>query len=100
MEKRKSFKDNKIQIALKPGNLVHLLEEIGLNLGGYDAVNVAQKLTIGLNGNNLSVTGSIDIFPSATLSVNERQLFQYNQPSFKATHGIKKNLNRVQNTNE
>jgi RHS repeat-associated protein len=63
------------------------IEVFGLGLLGYDIVNVAQKATFSLSGNNLSVTAGTDVFPSATLSVNGRQLFQYNQPSFKATHG-------------
>jgi len=69
---------------------VNGFEEMGLGMIGYDKVNVAQKLTLGLKGNNLSVTGSTDIFPSATLSVNGTQLFKYNQPSFKGTHGYKR----------
>ena len=67
--------------------MVHWSEEVGLNMIGYDAVNVAQKIILALNGNNLSVTGSTDVFPSATLMVNKIQLFKYDQPSFKATHG-------------
>ena len=67
--------------------MVNGFEEMGLGLMGYDAVNVAQKLTLGLSGNQLSVTGATDVFPSATLGVNGIQLFQYNQPSFRATHG-------------
>ncbi|GAB2769826.1 hypothetical protein GCM10027275_10420 [Rhabdobacter roseus] len=63
------------------------IEAAGLSLLGYDVVNVAQKATFNLSGNKLSVTASTDVFPSATLSVNGKQLFQYNQPSFKATHG-------------
>jgi len=63
------------------------IEAAGLALMGYSAVNVAQKLTLGLSGNNLSVSAATDVFPSATLSVNGVGLFQYNQPSFKATHG-------------
>ncbi|MCB9310025.1 MAG: hypothetical protein H6567_08210 [Lewinellaceae bacterium] len=55
---------------------------------GYYAVNVGQKLRLGLSGNNLSLTGATDVFPSATLSVNGNQLFKYNQPLFKATQGI------------
>ena len=62
-------------------------EEAGLNLMGYDIVNVAQKLTLGLKGNNLSISAGTDVFPSATLSLNGSQLFKYNQPSFRATHG-------------
>ncbi|MFC7526843.1 DUF6443 domain-containing protein [Parapedobacter sp. GCM10030251] len=67
---------------------VNSFEELGLGLMGYQKVNVAQKLTLGLSGNNLSVGAATDIFPSATLSVNGVQLFKYNQPSFKGTHGI------------
>lgn len=63
------------------------LEAFGLNMLGYDIVNVAQRMTIGLTGNNLSISAGTDIFPSATLSVNGNQLFQYNQPSFTGTHG-------------
>jgi RHS repeat-associated protein len=63
-------------------------EEFGLNMMGFDIVNVAQQANFSLSGNNLSVTGATDIFPSATLSVNGSQLFKYNQPSFRNTHGI------------
>ncbi|MFE7087115.1 DUF6443 domain-containing protein [Sphingobacterium spiritivorum] len=71
---------------------VNFLEEVGLSLMGYDKVNVAQKLTIGLNGNNLGVEAATDIFPSASLSVkgtgnsNSYRLMNYKQPSFKNTH--------------
>ncbi len=54
---------------------------------GYDIVNVAQKLDINISGNNLSVTASTDVFPSATLAVNGSQMMYYPQPSFKQTHG-------------
>jgi len=66
---------------------VNGFEELGLGLIGYDKVNVAQKLTLGLSGNKLSVNAGTDVFPSATLSVNGNQLFKYDQPSFQATHG-------------
>jgi hypothetical protein len=56
---------------------------------GFDIVNVAQNLKINFSGDNLKVTASTDIFPSSTLKVNDIQLFQYNQPSFRATHGYK-----------
>jgi RHS repeat-associated protein len=78
----KSFSATFEQHASVPG-----LEAAGLNMLGYDIVNVAQKMTLGLSGNKLSVSAATDIFPSATLSVNGTQLFQYNQPSFRATHG-------------
>jgi hypothetical protein len=63
------------------------IESAGLSLLGYSTVNVAQKMTLGLSGNKLSVSAATDVFPSATLSVNGNQLFKYDQPSFKATHG-------------
>ncbi|WP_310589618.1 RHS repeat-associated core domain-containing protein [Dyadobacter sp. CY351] len=66
------------------------IEAFGLGVMGYDIVNVAQKLQLNLSGNNLSVTAATDVFPSATLSVNGKQLFQYNQPSFKGTHGYER----------
>ena len=65
------------------------LEGAGLAMLGYSTVNVAQKVTIGLSGNKLSISAATDVFPSATLSANGHKLFQYNQPSFKATHGNK-----------
>jgi len=66
---------------------VSKIEEVGLKMLGYDIVNVAQKLTLGLSDNKLSISASTDVFPSATLSVNGKQLFKYDQPSFEATHG-------------
>jgi RHS repeat-associated protein len=63
------------------------IEAMGLGAMGYDVVNVAQKLTLGLSGNNLSVTAATDVFPSATLTMNGSQLMHYSQPSFKGTHG-------------
>lgn len=66
---------------------VSKIEEIGLNIMGFDIVNVAQQATFSVNNNNLSISAGTDVFPSATLSVNGSQLFKYNQPSFRATHG-------------
>jgi hypothetical protein len=66
------------------------IEGFGLGLMGYDIVNVAQKLTLSLSGNNLSVTAATDIFPSATLAMNGSQMMYYPQPSFKGTHGYQK----------
>ena len=63
------------------------IESFGLNMLGFDIVNVAQKASFSLSGNNLSISAATDVFPSATLSVNGSQLFKYNQPSFRATHG-------------
>lgn len=66
--------------------MVNNFEKMGLSLMNYDAVNVAQKLTLGLSGNNLSIMAATDIFPSASLDVNGIRLFRYEQPSF-STHG-------------
>ncbi|TSE08122.1 hypothetical protein [Aquimarina algiphila] len=66
---------------------VSKIEEIGLNIMGFDIVNVAQQTTFNVKNNKLSVSAATDVFPSATLSVNGSQLFKYNQPSFPATHG-------------
>lgn len=64
------------------------IEQFGLNLLGYDIVNVAQNLQLNYSGSKLSITGATDIFPSATLTLNGgTQLFKYNQPSFVGTHG-------------
>ena len=66
---------------------VSKLEQLGMNMLGYNIVNVAQKLDISipLKG-NLRILTATDIFPSATLSVNGYTLMQYNQPSFIETH--------------
>ncbi len=66
---------------------VSKIEEIALNMMGFDIVNVAQKATFNVQDNKLSISAGTDVFPSATLSVNGSQLFKYNQPSFRATHG-------------
>jgi hypothetical protein len=63
------------------------IEAFALNAMGYDIVNVAQNLNVNYSGGKVSTTASTDVFPSASLSVNGRQLFHYNQPSFRATHG-------------
>jgi len=64
-------------------------EQFGLNMLGYDIVNVAQNLQINYSGDNFKVTAATDIFPSSTLKLNGTQLFHYDQPSFRATHGFK-----------
>lgn len=63
-------------------------EHAGLVLMGYDIVNVAQGLTIGVNQGQMSIVAETDIFPSATLTVNGSELFKYAQPSFKGPHGL------------
>ncbi|MEJ5092314.1 hypothetical protein GEO21_19975, partial [Sphingobacterium faecium] len=66
------------------------IEEIGLNVMGYKIVDVAQKLNINYNNSNgnLSVSAYTNIFPSATLKLNNTGsvMMQYNQPSFTRTH--------------
>ncbi len=64
-------------------------EEVGLGILGYHIVNVAQQLQVNFSGGNVNITAATDVFPSATLTLNGQQLFQYDQPSFQATHGEK-----------
>jgi RHS repeat-associated protein len=63
-------------------------EEVGLNSLGYRVVDVAQKLLISYNSSNskLSVNAFTGVFPSATLTMNNSSIMQYNQPSFIETH--------------
>jgi RHS repeat-associated protein len=71
------------------------IEEVGLNVLGYSMVNVAQKLQVTFGDNQLSVIAGTDVFPSAELTVNGKELFKYNQPSFVETHKINsKNIDR------
>lgn len=69
---------------------VSKFKELGLNAMGYKIVDVAQKLNINFNNSNgnLSVSAYTNIFPSATLKLNNTNstLMQYNQPSFIGTH--------------
>ncbi|RMZ60374.1 RHS repeat-associated core domain-containing protein [Chryseobacterium nematophagum] len=66
------------------------IEEFGLNTAGFKIVDVAQKLNINYNSSNgnLSVDAYTNIFPSATLKLNNTgtTLMQYSQPSFPGTH--------------
>jgi RHS repeat-associated protein len=64
-------------------------EQFGLNVMGYNIVNVAQKLDVNISAQgNVSVSASTDVFPSATLSLNGNTVMQYNQPSFEKTHSL------------
>ncbi|MBP7540810.1 MAG: hypothetical protein KA802_12865 [Saprospiraceae bacterium] len=63
------------------------IEQLGLKVMGYDIVNVAQGISLNYSSSKLSISAATDVFPSASLAVNGIQLFQYDQPSFKATHG-------------
>ncbi|MCX8473449.1 MAG: RHS repeat-associated core domain-containing protein, partial [Sediminibacterium sp.] len=82
-----SKNSNSLNLIFEQHASVSEFEEYGLNFMGYDIVNVAQQLDIKLTRNNLSISAGTDIFPSATLSMNGIELFKYNQPSFKGTHG-------------
>lgn len=62
---------------------VSRVEELGLNLGGFNIVNVAQKLDINISPKGIvSISAATDVFPSATLTVNGSTIMQYDQPSF------------------
>ena len=66
------------------------VEEYGLNVLGYKIVDVSQKLNINYDSGsgNLSVNAYTNIFPSATLNLNNtgETLMNYPQPSFVETH--------------
>jgi len=66
---------------------VSVFEDLGLKMIGFDIVNVAQNLQINFSNGELNVMAATYIFPSATLEVNEFQLFKYKEPSYKMTHG-------------
>ncbi len=77
---------------------VSKIEEMGMNILGYNIVNVAQKLDVNISAKgNVAVSAATDVFPSATLSVNGANIMQYNQPSFKATHTMGASSNFVDN---
>ena len=68
---------------------VSKIEQFGMNVMGYNIVNVAQKLDINIpTKGSLTITTATDIFPSATLTVNGSNAMQYNQPSFVETHTL------------
>ncbi|MFC4230615.1 RHS repeat-associated core domain-containing protein [Parasediminibacterium paludis] len=70
-------------ISMEQHASVNKMEELGMNVMGYNIVNVAQKLDIDISSNgNVNVSCATDLFPSATLSVNGSSIMQYNQPSF------------------
>jgi hypothetical protein len=74
-------------------------ERIGLSSLGYRIVNVAQKLNIDYSNSNGSLTISpyTDIFPSATLKANGKQIMYYPQPSFVKTHSSRVEPNTEEN---
>ncbi|WP_313386583.1 DUF6443 domain-containing protein [Chishuiella sp.] len=67
-------------------------EEAGLNAFGYKVVDVSQKLNINFDktSGNLSVGAYTNVFPSATLKLNNTNttMMDYKQPSFIKTHGV------------
>ena len=79
-----------ISIGFEQHASVSRAEEVHLNMLDYKIVDVAQKLDINYNtkNGNLSVNSFTNKFPSATLKVNGAKIMQYNQPSFKQTHGV------------
>lgn len=68
------------------------IEQFGMDIMGYDIVNVAQGFSLNYSSSKLSISAATDVFPSASLTVNGFQLFQYNQPSFTETHGRNKSF--------
>ncbi|MBL7883998.1 MAG: hypothetical protein JNL69_08000, partial [Bacteroidia bacterium] len=73
------------------------IEEYGINMNGFKIVDVAQKLNLTYSGGILKVNSYTDIFPSATLDVNGLRVMYYPQPSFKATHEVKLNIDKPWN---
>lgn len=79
--------DGSFKISMEQHASVSKAEEFGLNQMGFKIVNVAQKLDVSIsNKGTVAVSAATDIFPSATLKVNNNSIMQYNQPSFTATH--------------
>ena len=58
-----------------------------MNYMGYKIVDVAQKMDAVFNKTTgaLSISTYTNVFPSATLNVNDNQVMKYNQPSFTKT---------------
>lgn len=70
---------------------VNKVEELGMNQMGYNIVNVAQQLNVNISSiGNVSISAATDIFPSATLKLNDITIMKYEQPSFKETHSASK----------
>ena len=63
-------------------------ESAGLRLMGYNVVDVAQRLEIKSLGGRLNYRAFTDIFPSATLTINDVKVMHYAQPSYKSIHGL------------
>jgi RHS repeat-associated protein len=87
-----------VSLNMEQHGSVSSIEEMGMNLLGYDIVNVAQKLDVNISAKgNVSISAATDVFPSATLKVNGTPIMQYNAPSFKATHTMGTRSNFVDN---
>ncbi|HVY73739.1 MAG TPA: DUF6443 domain-containing protein [Puia sp.] len=86
--------DGSFNVSMEQHSSVSPIEEFGLNMLGYNIVNVAQKLDVNISSSgNVSTSAATDVFPSATLTVSSPSvpaasstIMQYNQPSFKETH--------------
>jgi hypothetical protein len=71
-------------VSMEQHSSVSPVEEFGLNIMGFNIVNVAQKLDVNISAEgSVSVSAATDVFPSATLSINGSTVMQYGQPSFK-----------------
>ncbi|MHA6728111.1 RHS repeat-associated core domain-containing protein, partial [Chryseobacterium sp. A301] len=85
-----SFTKSGMSINYEQHASVPKLEESGLNSLGFKIVDVSQKLNISFDkgSGNLSVNAYTNIFPSATLKLNNTgtTLMNYKQPSFVGTH--------------
>ena len=76
-----------VNLNMEQHSSVSRIAEMGMNLLGYDIVNVAQKLDVNISTRgNVSVSAGTDIFPSANLTLNGTTIMRYAQPSFKETH--------------
>ena len=86
----KSTTEQSISINYEQHASVPAFEELGLNANGFKIVDVAQKLNLSFNKSSgaLSVSAYTNIFPSATLKLNNTNtnLMNYTQPSFVKTH--------------
>jgi RHS repeat-associated protein len=85
-----SFTKSGMSINYEQHASVPSFEESGLNSMGFKIVDVSQKLNISFDkkSGNLSVNAYTNIFPSATLKLNNTgtTLMNYKQPSFVGTH--------------
>ncbi|SHJ73157.1 RHS repeat-associated core domain-containing protein, partial [Aquimarina spongiae] len=84
-----AFEDGKFigyDITFEQHASVPKIEEFALSVMGYRIVDVSQKLNISIHNGELSFSAYTNIFPSATLDVNDIRYMHYIQPSFEKTH--------------